>query len=1049
MLRIPLLFLALPVFSCLGSAQSQIGSTSVDDARSIRRYIVSLRGGVHYDLPLAERERGLPLAERAAMHELDVDRRTRECAVAVATLQPTLNRLGAQLLFEVPMFHACVLDCPTRTVGELRASPLVTGVWADSIAPSLSRTTPPLSDPRPTGVEHHRARMAHEKGYTGAGSSTWAPVAAVLDAWLLGNFGSSTRHHAALHVGGIATQPTRVLADLDWNSPPTALPSRPLPPPTAAGYGNLYHGVGIAGAMAAGKTSGTGVFAFAPGHAPGAGLVSVNITSLLPAQTVPTCAGLPLDPAGYWAYQSQVILALNKVAAQRFTYTGTSVPSRPITIANLSYGGPTNPTHIVNDVMRQLSNDFEILVVTAAGNSGGTIYESYYNVNGLAVASAEFWRTGSGSTWARRLSPFSTTGPQRPNGTCSGSTPCWCLAGGDANSSWDHPNSSFGRTFPDVAAIGDDQVVLLQDTEAVSDMQSGTSVAAPHVSGAALLFSCGLDGQTPAVIPTALETRAVLLATTENETNLVSVGVGNGDNAMGAGFLRTDRVTYARSASELGFGTTNAVTAVGATHRLTQFTVVAGHRYAVSLAWFADGSSVGITAPNWLNADLVLTLPNGGQVTGAEAFGNRTWERLEFTAPIDGTVLVDAIVLRTSTANPTQFTGAFAHCCVDDPGAPPSSVTSTPTTAPISTCGVMQPSPSSLVATTTANYNASLSSPTYTTRYDVNLADLDARASQPENPDGRWLALRLDGAGFSYNGFGTCSWSGVNAAGGIMSATRVQLRTDSPIERVVPCALLSGSATWSSPPNSPTNRWNGFLRIPAGVGTATAEFQAVVSANPPSSAQIRWFAAQLPPDVIVGYRRATNNQQTQCPVGLSWLTGSGMYCRSSDAVGAAWIGVTAGLWYNIEVFGSGALVQGSPTMSVVAPPSLTTGAIEFLLGGNEQQNAGTLDVAFLVVDLVPGETAVIQSLDPPVNGTCLSLFKSSSILLTFAGAFSSNSGTAMQNIAVAPAGHIRLPVAADPLFLGSPLVFQALTSGVSGGYLQLRPTNLATVRFGL
>lgn len=1026
------------------------------ETRSIVRYIVSLPGGLRHDLPLSERERGIDQATRAILHELEVDRRTRECANAVAELLPTLARLGGSVAFELPMLHACVVDCPPDAVAALRASPKVTGVWADSVSPAMSVATSATtgvapSDPRPIGVEHHRASFAHQSGFTGAGSSSWAPVAAVLDGWLLGEFGSVQRHHAGLHQGGSLSQPTRVLADLDWNTPATPLPMRPLPAP-GVGTTNLYHGLGIAGVLAGAATNGPNLFSFAPGHAPGAGLVAMNILASLPPTTPQApCLGFPADPTGYWAYQSQVLGGLNTLAARRFTYTGTSQPTRPILVANLSYGGPTNPTHIVNDAMRMLAWDYDILVVTAAGNTGARAYESYYNLNGLAVGAYEFNRVGSGGNWVRPVAAWSARGPQRQPvnvmyGTASG--PDWCLAGGDSNSSWGHPNGSFGRTFPDIGAIGGLSQVMMQDNEAIADpeLQEGTSIAAPHVSGAALLFANGPDGQVPTRIPTAMETRAVLLATPENST-----ADGNGDNAVGAGFLRTDRVTYAKAVSELAFDSVIQATGVGATNQLGQFTVVAGDRYAVAITWFADASTLGITAPNWLDADLLLTMPDGSQITGADPLGNRTWERLEFTAPRDGRVMIDAIVQRVSSGMPSRLVCSFASCRLGTPATAPGTVVSTPTSAPASTCGVMQTAPGSTATSTTWQYNTGLGAYPYLGA--PQQLDYRAITGMPSVSGDGWIAFRLDGAGYAFQGGmwpnQTCYWTSTNGFSGLLTATMVSLRTNSPTERVVPCALLSGDSTAFSGPNS-NNRWGGFMRIPAGGGYSTAEFRAMLPAGTPANQQIRWFAVQLPPDVVCGYRRFITNNSTNpaCTIGAQNLTYCSQFRMSTDSVGQAWAGGGA-MSFDLEVLGAGTLVSGHPTLAAIGNPSLTAGSLDFLLGGNEQQNPAVLDTALLVIDVAATETSAISVFEPLVNGTCRSLVNGSSLLLTYSGAYGTNAGISMTNPLVGTSGRLQVAIGANPLFLGAPLHFQALATAVNNGLLQVRPTNVLSVTFGL
>ncbi|MCA8949579.1 MAG: S8 family serine peptidase [Planctomycetes bacterium] len=995
------------------------------------RAIVALDGGIPDREPFVLRARGRSTAAIVAAHEADVLERERRCLLAAEQLAWGLRPLGGEVLHRVPAFQMCIVRVRASRLDAIAKLANVRGVWRDSYAPSHGRPARPLSDPVPLSVEHHRALLAHAAGYTGQGSTSWAPVMAILDGPLPGFISTSgtTRHHAVLNAGGTSGGASRVLADLDWNSPPTPLPVRPLnttgKQPWDPPWTNVYHGLGVAGIAAGSAVPGPGIAMFSVGHAPNAGIVGMNIIDDLPIYNNPNCGS---QPAGHWAYQSQVLLALNKIAALKFTYTGVFDATRPIRVANLSYGGPPNPTHPTNEALRSLMADYDILVVTSAGNTS-LPYESLYNVNGLTVGGYDSWFEQASGTWGRVLwnppgASQSTPGPLTRSRTLS-----YCSAGGDADPSWPLPNN-FDRQFPDIGAVASSQVTAVQDDETLAYVTDGTSLAAPHVTGAAILAMAGPDGAAPATPWTSLETRAALLATTEN-----AIAGGNGDNLTGAGFLRTDRVTSAASTHGLSVSTASVSGAQGTVATLATFPVVAGQTYSAAISWLAMTSALGITTPNWADLDLTVTWP-GGTANANSAFGNRTWERLEFIAAAGGTATVSTTVLRGASA--ATIPVAVATARVDAAGGPPANVSSVASTTP-STCQVQQIQPA-----TQPSYQSVGSPP------PVPLNDLRDFLGASLTRDDRWVAFKFDG--MALTAFGVCGfgWApGTHLS--IPLVTRVELRTNSPREMVVPCMLGSGN-TGGSPFNTasyPRNEWRGWMRIPAGLGTATAEFYAESSpSSDPAFSPPRWFCVKLPPDVKCG--------RVVPPVFCStlpfepWVNCA--FAWATDDAGTTWSAPTYFFGHDLKVYGAGSPMfsTGTPTLTTVEPASVTSGAIEIIVSGGEQATATRTGDAYLLIDTVVNQTTDIQLIEPALNGTCTSLLKSTTLALPIAGVFGANTGPGLQvNPTVGSTGRLLLPFVASPTLIGATVHLQLVEAIPVPGGTRLRPSSIESVTTGL
>ncbi|MGA1524841.1 MAG: S8 family peptidase, partial [Planctomycetota bacterium] len=175
-------------------------------------------------------------------------------------------------------------------------------------------------------------------------------------------------------------------------------------------------------------------------------------------------------------------------------------PQHDIRVANNSYSGSpdlTDPTQVALDNAAYVG---DLLVVCSAGNAGADTTRSQNCWNGLAVGNVLKSSLAANSRSAQG------------------------------------PLAIFGRTFPDIAAVG----TLVQSTAldtASPAVLTGTSMAAPMVAGAgALLFQARPD-------LTAIEAKAILLGSTrhtQTAPNTLGRGVLDAkaavDRALGDGF---------------------------------------------------------------------------------------------------------------------------------------------------------------------------------------------------------------------------------------------------------------------------------------------------------------------------------------------------------------------------------------------------------------------------------------------------------------------------------------------------------------------------------
>lgn len=333
------------------------------------------------------------------------------------------------------------------------------------------------------------------------------------------------------------------------------------------------HGTGV-GSIAGGARWNTG-YSADDGQAPGSNIIGYSIADF---------------PNGD-AYHSTMVNAWQSVAAGRGVERTLA--------ANLSYSGVPDPTHPIEQAADSVALNADVLVTVAAGNGGTDTSESQGITNGLAVGSiTPDWHS---------VSYFSARGPLF----------------GDPQ-----------RNFPDLVAIGQSVTTAAADAENSSITWSGTSFAAPHVAGAAVLYRSMAN-------TTALEAKAAILATAQD---IAAQNPGLGVNDYGQGMLRVDRlIDVAKGAAFRG----QVDIQPGAPSRTLEFWVEGGQSYDAALAWHRYNLMA--NAPS--NVD--LEIEQGGVVIASSTTPRNTYERVRFVAPQTGTARLRIVGASLETGNVT------------------------------------------------------------------------------------------------------------------------------------------------------------------------------------------------------------------------------------------------------------------------------------------------------------------------------------------------------------------------------------------------------------
>ncbi len=275
--------------------------------------------------------------------------------------------------------------------------------------------------------------------------------------------------------------------------------------------------------------------------------------------------------------------AWQKIAADKVKYG--------IVAANNSYTGSPNPLESTQRALDSAALNADILPVVAAGNRSSSTRSSQSVVNGLAV--------GAVNPTIKKMASFSSRGPLY----------------GDSR-----------RFYPDLCACGVGTVMPRRNNEGSYYRASGTSMASPQVCGAATLF------RSVAKKATALETKAALLASTEDISKQNPSPPYNTRNAYGLGFLRDDRALEIAKGN--GLLMTSTLTKA-APKKIIPMAVKAGKAYSVVIAWHRQSTST----TQWSN--LALTIRFLGRVIGSSDTPRNLYEKVVFVAPSTGKVSIE------------------------------------------------------------------------------------------------------------------------------------------------------------------------------------------------------------------------------------------------------------------------------------------------------------------------------------------------------------------------------------------------------------------------
>ncbi|GEM_PF-900758 len=288
-----------------------------------------------------------------------------------------------------------------------------------------------------------------------------------------------------------------------------------------------------------------------------------------------------------------------------------------ISIANFSYTGSPDPTHPSQQALDQAVLVADLFVTVPAANYDVSTRLSQSACNGLAV--------GAVHTNTRKVAAFSSRGPLF----------------GDP-----------GRHYPDLVANGVGVHLPHFDDETKAYVTVGTSMAAPNVAGAAALFRSVRTGAG------ALETKAAVLATTEDVSSRNPLPPYNSVNAYGVGYLRDDALIALAKGG--GLLAKSAVTSTAGS-RSFLFPVTGGRRYAVALTWFRTN----LTSRSW--SDLSLEVRQGGRLLAKADSPRNLYERAEFTATATGKV---SLLVKASVISGSRQDFALAAVPVSRPFLP-------------------------------------------------------------------------------------------------------------------------------------------------------------------------------------------------------------------------------------------------------------------------------------------------------------------------------------------------------------------------------------------
>ena len=329
------------------------------------------------------------------------------------------------------------------------------------------------------------------------------------------------------------------------------------------------------------------------GHAPDALIVGYSIG----------------NNSGGGSDEATMASAWQRIAAQKVRFNTVA--------ANNSYSGIScRLNDLIQQALDAAAYNADIMISVAAANSGASTTFSQPTANGLAVAAT--------SATSKAVASFSSRGPL---------------------------SCDTARFWPDIAACGVNTVMAMVDSATGQYVGSGTSMAAPQVCGAAAL----VRGANPSL--NAQETKAILLATTEDISAQNPNPPYNSRYAYGMGFLRDDLAVQLAQRQSSAFTRTMSVTNVAQTFAVN---MTANQPQRVVLSW---PRRLGTTLSNqWSN--LRLRILDGANVLAQSDDPNQLYESVKFTAPASGLVNIEVLATSLEGGQPIDFSVAHTGTLV-------------------------------------------------------------------------------------------------------------------------------------------------------------------------------------------------------------------------------------------------------------------------------------------------------------------------------------------------------------------------------------------------
>lgn len=450
-----------------------------------------------------------------------------------------VEQLGGSVVAQWWLVNGCAIEIAPKHLAALRATPNVAYLQPDSLHKPLIKTA--------TNAANHNSDALNARGIRGAGVAT-----AVVDTGHDSSYRGTGRPHMTYRVPGTTT--SRLIFNKQLGR--------------MAADDTHGHGTGVASVVAGAQwlTSTAD-----HGHAYGANIAGYAISSF---------------PGGN-AYLSTMATAWNTVAAD--------AAANRIVSGNLSYGGSPNPLSVEQKAVDALALNADVLVCTAAGNSGSSTRGSQINVNGISV--------GAVVENSHTIAGFSSRG------------------------------TTDGQVFPDMCANGVSTNMARRDNENADYITSGTSFASPQVCGAVTLIRAANRSMR------SDETKAVLLASTKASAGTGATQVNTGP---GCGYLKDDTAhTIATDPQRHGRVT---LTTSSRTWRIG-LPVISGRQYQVAIAWHRLNTN----SATWSNLDLAVK--NGAVTVASSTTARNTEEFVRFTAASTGTYTIEVTSPTLSAAS--------------------------------------------------------------------------------------------------------------------------------------------------------------------------------------------------------------------------------------------------------------------------------------------------------------------------------------------------------------------------------------------------------------